>query len=133
MVIEALSYLYIRAIALTNYINLRPTEQRVTFTSGHYIRYRNNQLGQLQHIMLHELRGKKRLFAVILKVIPSAIGKDWVLKLPLLQATDERVVVGLSAMKGDKLYIVPSSMEGYGPTVLGGKNLLWIDWPIQFL
>lgn len=103
----------------------------MTFTRGDFLLYRDGEMGSLQQVMLHELRGTTRLFAIILKVDQSSQAKDWVLKLPILDTTEQVEVIGLPAISGKRLYMLPVS--GGGPWVLGGKQLLWVDWQIQFL
>ena len=67
--------------------------------------------------------GKRRLFASITKVSKQFDKTDHVLGFPLLRLTTNTETVGLPAMAGKKLYIVP----------MGEDELLNVNWDIQFL
>ncbi len=81
--------------------------------------------------MLHELREKKRLFAVIDKIKQFSLDKDWVLKVFILKISKNLNVIELPAISDRKLYMLSVSDEK--SYEFNEKNLLWIDWEIQFL
>ncbi len=72
------------------------------------------------------------MFAVVKRVVDQK-KKDHVLNLPILWVSDETDIVGLPAITGRKLYIISVKQRTGGGLDLGGRDLLFVDWQIQFL
>jgi len=111
----------------------RHLKHRITFQCGDFIHYRGSSIGRIDHIFIHEVvKGQKRMFAVVKRVVDQK-KKDHVLNLPILWVSDETDIVGLPAITGRKLYIISVKQRTGGGLDLGGRDLLFVDWQIQFL
>ena len=90
-------------------------------------------IGRIDHVFVHALFNRQRLFLIITKVTQTA-AMDQILGLPMLDTQNKQELIGLPAVAGRKLYIVPVIQVEEGlQFVPGSINLLHVDWQIQFL
>lgn len=117
---------------------VRGTDDRTTLHRNDFIKYHGAQVGRIIHIFTVENAGILRVFFV-LEQVRSSVGRDLILDLPFLQPTKATTIVGLPAVVGSKLYVIPlqdSALSGGGltrTTIDFAGRLLWVDWNIQFL
>lgn len=109
------------------------TEQRLIFRCGDVIQYHNQDIGRLNQVLVHELLNVRRVFCLITKVPVTQDQTDDVLDVPLLQLSSDRLLIGLPAISGRKLYMLPVSRGSDRDLVKGDDMFLWVDWQIQFL
>lgn len=111
------------------------TERRLVFCRGDVIQYHGNEVGRLDQVFVHELMHVRRVFCLITRVISSPQHqKDNVLDMPLLQISNDQLIVGLPAISGQKLYMLPVSHGDSERNLVKGDDMfLWVDWQIQFL
>lgn len=98
-------------------------EDRYVFGVGDYVEFRNNRLGLVDAIMLFDCMGIYRHIFVLVKELRPTNTRDPVLDLEVFDQKDERITVGLNAIKPVKRYLVP--VDGVG-TVL-------VDWDVYYL
>ncbi|KAI9749068.1 MAG: hypothetical protein M4579_007019 [Chaenotheca gracillima] len=110
----------------------RASQKRLTFKTGDFIRYRGDQIGRIDFSFIHEIvRGDRRILLWISEVEAETLEKDRVLELPLLRMKGSQIIVGLPAVVGKKIYIVPWE-EQVGARDYG-NSLLHCTWEIEFL
>lgn len=104
-------------------IAIRMLERRLTFACGDYVQYQGDLIGRIDRIFVHEIsRGQKRLFAILTKCSAHPQQNlDPSFESPLLQLSDDTIIVGLPAISGQKIYVLP----------LKDKDLIFVDWQIQ--
>jgi len=101
----------------------RITERRYVFAIGSHIAFREQQIGRIDAVFVHELNGIRRLFVKLTELHYTG-ARDQVLDLPLVTVGEE-LIVGLPSVAAKKLYIV--DLEKKDTTVV-------VDWSsIQFL
>ena len=100
----------------------RITERRYVFAIGSHIAFREQQIGRIDAVFVHELNGIRRLFVKLTELHYTG-ARDQVLDLPLVTVGEE-LIVGLPSVAAKKLYIV--DLEKKDITVV-------VDWTIQFL
>ncbi|SLM35923.1 hypothetical protein LPUS_05324 [Lasallia pustulata] len=128
----------------------RVTEQRVLFRCGDFIRtkydrYHNDSIARISHTFTHEVvAGSRRLFLDVTPIIPSQPPRnDELLAVPVLKVAGESDIVGLPAVEGTRLYVLPFiEQDGNGMELSMGKmsidlesedKVLCVNWNIQFL
>lgn len=57
---------------------------------------------------------------------------DPVLRLPLLRLSEEATIIGLPAVSGDHVYLLPVTPNRL-QLKAGGQELLFVNWRIKFL
>lgn len=74
------------------------------------------------------------MFAMVTKVKDLKQRRiDSILSLSLLQLSEEKDIVDLPAIEERKLYIISIKQQADSELRLGGQDLLFVDWQIQFL
>jgi len=74
------------------------------------------------------------MFAMVTKVKDLKQRRiDSILSLSLLQLSEEKDIVDLPAIEKRKLYIISIKQQADSELRLGGQDLLFVDWQIQFL
>lgn len=109
------------------------TEQRLIFCRGDVIQYHNSELGRLDQVFVHQLMHVRQIFCLVTKVLLSQDQRDNILDVPLLQPSKNQLIIGLPAVSGQKLYMLPVSRDSENDLIQGDDMLLWVDWQIQFL
>lgn len=111
----------------------KATEQRLVFNCGDVIQYHDNKIGRLDRVVSHELMNVRRVFCLVTEVSLTQHQRDDVLGVPLLQLSKDQVLIGLPAISGRKLYMLPVSRDSDNELIKGDDMLLWVNWQIQFL
>ena len=111
----------------------KDTEHRLVFTCGDVVQYHNNKMGRLDQVLVHQLLNVRRWFCFIMEVCHSSNKKDDILDVPLLQLLEDRHLIGLPAISGKTLYMLPVSRGSENELLTGDDMLLWVDWEIQYL
>ncbi|KAI9747998.1 MAG: hypothetical protein M4579_007339 [Chaenotheca gracillima] len=113
------------------------TNKRLSFQVGDYITFRQDCVGRIDYIFVHEIvRGDRRMFLWVTMVEtcqPQQQEKDNVLGLPLLKLKDAKSVVGLPAVSGERIYMVPLKERDGVVSDDGEEKLLHCTWQIDFL
>lgn len=105
-------------------------ERRVTFQRADFIKHYGKEVARLDNIFIHKiLPGQRRLFMMVTKVSGNVDESllDPVLWLPLLRLSEETTIVGLPAVNGDHVYILPVTSNGL-QLKFGGQELLFVNW-----
>lgn len=106
---------------------------------GDFIEYRNKRIARIEGIFVHiSDDGVRRLFVKITKVDASHTARDPHLHVAIIRLEDtggEAVtIIGLPAISSRLLYIVAITDQGPARHMqLGGQDLLYLDWTVNFL
>lgn len=103
-----------------------------------YIHYHHAQIGRIAQIFTFDNAGITRVF-LLLDCIRQSHSRDLLLDLPILDSqSGQQVNVGLPAVQGKKLYVLPLSAHGlsggsleYEP--ISPTSILWVSSRVQFL
>ncbi|EAQ83506.1 hypothetical protein CHGG_09910 [Chaetomium globosum CBS 148.51] len=130
--------------------------QRLVYQRGQFVKYRDGNVGRLEHIMTHEAVHGSGQFFVFLVITPLADtgSTEPLTGLPILKmaASGANIamaasledcrhrLIGLPALRRDRLYMVPFTtgpgrrlLTGIGNTELeADTELLWVNWRVQF-
>lgn len=109
----------------------RSSESRFVFQTGDYVKL-TDCIARLGFLFVHQLRsGARRVFAKVEKVERAVeeAERDEILDLPLLRFNSQEVIVGLPAIKPEKLYIVQVRPSNSG----GELRLMHCEWNLEFL
>ena len=110
-----------------------------------YDRYRNDSIAQINHIFTYEVvAGSRRLSLDVTPIIPPQPPRiNELLAVPVLKIAGESDIVGLPAVEGTRLYVLPFiEQDGNGMELSMGKmsidlesedKVLCVNWNIQFL
>jgi hypothetical protein len=93
------------------------------------------RLAHLNHIFVHELRNKRRVFAMVTNVEEIIGQRDEVLDLPMMRMGTTTSIIGLTAIQGQKVYILPVEVRESGMKLgdSNAKDLILVDWALQYL
>lgn len=97
------------------------------------IQFHEDKIKRLDHIFTHENLHEGRLFLLSPRLLFLKIKKNNVLDMPLLKTSNNQLMIGLHAILGHKLYMLPVSQDGSDSLRSGDDMLLWVNWHIQFL
>src|SRR5271154_102919 len=98
-----------------------------------------DSIDRVNHLFVHlHSDHTRRIFFKISKVNMTNARRDATLDVPLMQLEqgDEYTFVGLPAVSATRLYIIDvseASEEEGGGLKLGGEDLLYMNWTIDFL
>ena len=119
----------------------RENGTRITLSPGDYIRYHRNGpcMARVNGIFLHYLpQNPERVFLCITSIKNESLTTDSVLELPIYGInTSRNEVIGLPAITGEKLYMIPVSINdrcgSLGKDIrLGGEKVIHCTWDVEF-
>jgi len=116
---------------------------------GDFILYGDNrEFARLDHLFVHTLDTdySRRVFLKITPVDATSQERDPVLNIAIHRLSHEQDVegegvaavkalsiIGLPALWADRLYIIPVTRGAKGQVRLGGDDLLYVNWMVEFL
>jgi hypothetical protein len=93
------------------------TEHRIVFRLGEFIQHHGSNVARIDHIFVHELDGKRRVFVALSRVDTSGNLRDEVLgfRLWTLQRKDVGAgldIIGLPSILAERVYLIPVTKSG---------------------
>jgi len=130
----------IRVLQANCFFLCRVTERRVVLALGDFIQFGiPSGIARIDHLFVHtqDRDSTRRIFIDITRVMGTQEDqRDVALDVPILRLEDDNVsqynFIGLPAVQSKKLYIIPVTDNGK-ILELGGRDLLYVDWTVEFL
>ncbi|RYC54491.1 hypothetical protein CHU98_g11716 [Xylaria longipes] len=129
-----------------SFANSHNPAARTVLHRGHYVAYRGQYKGRLDHFFVHETpSGSGTLFCIVTPVIDLPGRVDHLTQLPILQVSSGQAdqdavqshqeIVGLSALDSAGLYMVPFTQDedGWNLADAPTDEVLFVNWHIQFV
>ncbi|KAI2473598.1 hypothetical protein F4781DRAFT_379564 [Annulohypoxylon bovei var. microspora] len=96
-------------------------KKHFVFSQGDFIQFRDDKFGRVDHIFLFDVWGIRHIFAIITPLTYTG-QDDEILDLRALEEENEPIIIGITAIKPRKPYIVP----------VKGQYLL-VHWDIKWM
>ena len=74
--------------------------------------FRQGQKGRIVFILLHKLHNERRVFLLLSLLSKKPVATDAVLNLPIWRFEQEELIVGLPAVRSERLYMLPVLLGG---------------------